>query len=107
MKFSYLDILSEIKQKYKGQVNENLTSLKIVQSRDGCFLHSEYSDEPNSLYIENMEVIGDDDLVELFHILNASMFKPNVDVEENAKKFINELDALTIMMCFDKIILPL
>lgn len=105
MKHSYLDILDEVKQKYGDRLNDKLISLKITQSDEGCYLHSEYSDEPGCLYIEELDIISDDDLIPLSEVLNPSFFNPNLGIEENARRFIEELDEYTIMMCFNKIIL--
>lgn len=105
MKFEYVDILESIKEKYSSEVNDKLISLRLVQSKVGCFLHSEYEDEPDVVYIENMDVIADDDLIELSEIINPSMFNVTFPIEKNVEMFLENIDAYTIGMCFEKIVL--
>lgn len=103
MKHTYLSILDSIKEKYGDQLNPELISLKIVQSKKNCWLHSEYQDEPNVVFIKNMNIIADDDLIPLPESISASFFNPLLDIEENAWRFI-ELDAYSLAMCFDRLI---
>lgn len=105
MEYIYLDILDEMQQKYTIQLNDKLVGLRIVQSDEGCYIHSEYSDNPGCLFIENLDFISDDDYIPLSDIINPSLFNPQLGIKENARRFIEELDAVDLAMCFDRIII--
>lgn len=71
MKHTYLDILDPIKEKHGDLLNPELISLKIVQSKEDCWLHSEYRDELGVLHIEDLDFIADDDLIHLSETISA------------------------------------
>lgn len=104
MKHIYKDLLAELKRKHGTKVHQKLISLRIVLSDEDFYLHSEYSDEPGSLFIEKLDFIADDDLIELSDVLDPVLFNPQLGVKENARRFIEELDEYSIKMCFNRIL---
>lgn len=98
-----VDILEDIKNKYPTYVNPDLTVLSISIDEDEVYLHKTFKGSPDQRNTEALDFIADDDLIELDPIINASLFNPLLTAEENAERFINQLDAYAIAMCFDGI----
>ena len=98
------EILSDLIEKYGNSINPNLKSVQILQSQKDCFIMSQFNDNEEKLYLENLDVIADDNFIEVSDIINPSMFNPQNDLIENVKIFLDELDKETIAMVFSEII---
>jgi hypothetical protein len=102
MTYQSIEILENLKVIYKELMNPKLLSVKIAQSKSECLLITQ---EESNLLIENLDIICDDELMYLGNIINSDFFNPAYSIQENATKFINELDVETIINCFDRLIL--
>ncbi|MCL5246844.1 hypothetical protein M4I21_13555 [Cellulophaga sp. 20_2_10] len=104
MIYKKIEILSDLIDKYGNSINPNLKSVKILQSEKDCFIMSQFNDDIEKLYLENLDIIADDNFIEVSDIINPSMFNPQNEITENVKIFLDELDKETIAMCFSEII---
>ncbi|WP_344785903.1 hypothetical protein [Postechiella marina] len=104
MVYKKREILSDLIKKHGKSINPNLKSVKILQSEKDCFIMSQFNDDIEKLYLENLDIIADDDFIEVSDVVNPSMFNPQNEITENVKIFLEELDKETIAMCFSEII---
>ena len=98
-------VLDLLKEKYPGKTNPNLKSLMIYQTGQDIFLEKVFTNEPDKVVTENMNIIADDDFLELEPNISSSFFNPQLRIEENVRRFVEELDQYDIEMCFDGIFL--
>ena len=94
-----LEIISQFKNKYSEWVNPELLSLKYCQTKIDAFLEITFSKEPDSPEIINPDFIADEfdpDNVEEI----PALFRPDADVVDNAKTFV-EFDTYSLIMCVD------
>lgn len=103
MKYETIEILDELKQVYNECLNSELISVKIVQSNNDVLLITQFNDD--EVFIENLEVVSDDDFIELSDIINPALFNTTYTINENAEKFIKELNLETLRQCFDRLII--
>jgi len=97
------EILPQLKELYPNYLHPDITSVKFGQTKDRCYLE-----------IATKKVVGGyllDELIErkdLGFVCNGDMdgedslfFNPKNDLTENAIKFVNELDEISIINCTD------
>lgn len=88
------EILPRLRNLYPQYLRPEITSVKIVQKEDVCFIeitsrvHENLRDE--KIERIDLEFISEGDL---------PMFDANRSTRENADKFVNELDAYSIIVC--------
>lgn len=102
MRYEFREILRDLKAKYNTKLNQSLVSVKIAQSTTEVLLISQERDK--EIFIENLNVLVDDDLIELMDVLPIDLFKPIYSIEENVSIFINELNETDLANCFSKLI---
>lgn len=90
-----VEILPALKDLYRGYLKPDIVSVAIVQPPGVCFLEvvRRANGEADS------EIVEREDLqIFMGRDYNSSLFPPDVPVEENASRFVNELDAYDYIM---------
>ncbi len=91
-----VEILPALKEIYRGYLKPDIISVAIVQPPGVCFL--EVVRQGNDAY-KNSEIVEREDLQIFAGVdYHAPLFPPNVPVNENAERFVNELDAYDLIM---------
>lgn len=96
-------ILDLLKEKYPGKLNPNLISIRIYNTGKEIFLEKVFSSESEKIISEEMNIVADDNLIELEPNISANLFNPQLPIEENVRRFVEELNQYDIDMCFDNI----
>ena len=99
------NILNLLQKKYPGSINPELNTLTIVQTENNVYLESSFKSEPSKFFSTAMDFIAEDELLELEPMISSSTFHTKATIEENVKRFLNELDLKTIAYCFDDIVI--
>jgi hypothetical protein len=91
-----VEILDPLKEIYRGYLKSDIISVAIVQPPGVCFLEvvrqaDDASEESEIVEREDLQVFGgaEDDTV---------LFPPNAPVNENAQRFVNDLNAYDLVM---------
>lgn len=98
-----IEILDTLKVKYPTFVNPDLIGLSILQDENTVYLKTTFKANPERNSLEALDFIVDDELIELDSTININFFNSGRSVLENAERFVNELDAYSMMMCADDI----
>ena len=88
-----VEILTELKQLYRGYLKPDIVSVAIVQPPGMCFL--EITRRIDDL--RESEIVEREDL-RIFGENDGDMFPSDAPVHENANKFINQLNAYDFIM---------
>ena len=91
-----VEILSALKEIYRGYLKPDIISVAIVQPPGVCFLEvvrraEDASKESEIVEREDLQIFGGDDS-------GIGLFPPNAPVRENAERFVNKLDAYDLIM---------
>jgi len=92
-----LEISPRIRAKYGTHVRPEITSIRITQSRTGCYLLTTSKEYPHSLDELTLKtdlgfIVGED---------AAPMFQPSRSLQENADVFLSQLSPYDLIMCTD------
>lgn len=88
--------------RYPERLNPKLTSVRIIQSNEKCLIVSVTKE---NIAIEDLGLISDDDLIPLSGIIETSIIKPSLTIDENVRIFLEELDEITILNVFHNILI--
>jgi type I restriction enzyme, R subunit len=91
-KVDRLEVLPKLKERFGDQINPAITSLKVCQDAFVVFTETSFLDKGNNPVREDLDFIGDDE-----DNLESILFKPEKDIVDNAKIFI-DLDQYTLYM---------
>jgi hypothetical protein len=96
-----LEILPQLREKYRRYLRPAITSVKFVQSQDRCYLEITTDDRVNDFCVgetskrTDLAFIsggsGEDDL----------FFSPTRSIAENARRFVSDFDVVSIINCTD------
>ncbi|MBK6768927.1 MAG: GIY-YIG nuclease family protein [Ardenticatenales bacterium] len=89
-----VEILEALRQLYRGYLKPDIVSVAIVQPPGVCFLEVvRRAEGPETEIVdrEDLQIFAGKDYDE-------SLFSPGAPVEENAQRFVNELDAYDYIM---------
>lgn len=102
MIYNSREIIEDLKVRYPKKLNPELTSVRIVQSKEECLIVSVTNE---AIAIDNLDVIADDDLIYLSSFIKPSIMKPSLTLDENVRIFLEEIDEETILNVFDNILI--
>lgn len=90
-----VEILPALKQIYRGYLKPDIVSVAVVQPPGVCFLEivrrATDSSESEIVEREDLQIFMGKDY-------DTDLFPPDAPVNENAEKFVNELDAYDLIM---------
>lgn len=91
-----VEILPALEEMYRGYLKRDIISVAVVQPPGVCFLEvvrraDKASEESEIVEREDLQIFGGEDP-------GIGLFPPNAPVEENARKFVNELTAYDLIM---------
>lgn len=100
-KYEAIDILAELKEKFRDYINPKIISARIYQTKDTVYFEQTVYIYENDHFLKDQVItrtdlgfiVEGDDIDEL-------MFKSSCSVIKNAQKFM-ELDSYSIINCFD------
>lgn len=96
--FSAMDITCQLKVKHPGWMRDDLTSIRLVQTSERVYLETTEEEliagylKDQTIRRKDLGFIGDGGE-------DAAMFDSNNSVEINAKKFVDEMDPLSLLNC--------
>lgn len=77
-----LEVINEMNLRFKGWINEDLSSIKFCRNDKMVFLELNFTSSPDAHWITIMDFISGDEL-------SRSLFFPDIDFVDNAFIFIN------------------
>lgn len=98
-KYEALDILSELKEKFKDYINPKIISARIYQTEDTVYFEQTVYKYGKEGFVKD-QLITRTDLSFISEGRGEDMFNFSYTVKENAQKFIL-LDSYSIINCFD------
>lgn len=95
-----LNLLEILKKKYPNSINPKLIYVGLFQTSKDVFLEKILDNEPERLVQHNLEKIYDKKLVHFQPILQGCLFNPLIPIDDNATRFLLQMDPLSIMLNF-------
>jgi hypothetical protein len=98
--FQAEDIFEAMKRKYPGYLKPNIVAVRIVQSKSIVWL--EITEETEAAgYLKDQKITRSDLAFIINDHYDDPLFSPEDDVTENARKFVEDFDAYSIIMTTD------
>jgi hypothetical protein len=98
--YSAVEILPELKSKYNQYLKPEIVSIRLIQSTDRVWLEHTVEKEMAG-YLKDQDISRTDLAFICDGGPDVKMFRPEDDVEYNAKKFIDNFDPYSIINCTD------
>jgi hypothetical protein len=93
-----LEILPQLRSRYSAYLRPNITSVKLGQLPDRCFLETTTMQSQGDLYNETSRR---EDLGFIANEPDDLFFDPARPIYENAERFVSEFDEISIINCTD------
>jgi hypothetical protein len=98
--FQAEDIFESLKQKYPGYLKPDLVAVRIVQPQDRVWLEITQEEETAG-YLKDQKINRTDLAFISDGEYDSHLFRPEDDVRENARKFVEDFDPYSIIMTTD------
>lgn len=95
-----IEILPQLKAQYADYLRPDITSVKLGQAKDRCYLEIATTDvvagylHDETIKRTDLGFISDEDY-------DTLLFKPERSITENAQRFVDEFDEISIINCTD------
>jgi T5orf172 domain len=98
--FQAEDIFESLKQKYPGYLKPDIVAVRIVQPQDRVWLEITQEEETAG-YLKDQKITRTDLAFISDGEYDSHLFRPEDDVRENARKFVDDFDPYSIIMTTD------
>jgi hypothetical protein len=95
-----INLIENYRLKYKKLIHPDLIYLGLLQTSKEVFLEKIMDSEPELIIQHNLESVLDKDLEPFLPFINASLFNPLLDINDNATRFLVNMDPLSIALNF-------
>jgi T5orf172 domain len=98
--FQAEDIFESLKQKYPGYLKPDIVAVRIVQPKDRVWIEITQEEEIAG-YLKDQKITRTDLAFISDGEYDSHLFRPEDDVRDNARKFVEDFDPYSIIMTID------
>ncbi|WP_127844354.1 hypothetical protein [Psychroflexus aestuariivivens] len=98
-----LNILEAVKDKYPEGINPDLIYLGLAQSKSKVVLEMILNDNPDYIIERDLKFFKDEYLTNLEPPIQAGLFNPSLNIDDNVSRFLLKLDPVDLLTHFEEI----